>query len=449
MAFLGGYLNIEAGGVAKAPVIGSSGLLLLNAGATVTSEILFSGDGAMLDIHGTSMPTVPIGGFVTSDTIDLMDISSASGASASLNSATDLLTVTAGSATAMLQLIGNYAGSKFQVSGDSASGSQIYELPCYVSGTLIATVCGEVAVEVLAAGDRVVTQEGRLAPVRWVGRRDVDCRRHLRPDQVLPVRIAAHAFAPGRPRRDLWLSPDHAVFVDGALIPIRYLVNGATVAVQSVARVSYLHIELDRHDVILAEGLPAESYLDTGNRAAFANGAGATQLHPDFARRVWQDEGCAPLVLAGPQLAAVRRVLLARARDLGFRITRDPALVLFAAGHRLAAELEGNRWQVRLPRVATRLLIRSKTWVPAQMEEADSDDCRTLGVALGSLTLNGRAVALDSPALADGWHAPEADGRWTDGAATLPVTGVANVAFTLAMRGHYWAAASKRASRCA
>ena len=88
-----------------------------------------------------------------------------------------------------------------------------------------------------------------------------------------PIRIQAGAFAPNTPRRDLLLSPDHAVYVDGRLIPVRYLVNGASIAQVETDSVTYWHVELDRHDVILAEGLAAESYLDTGNRSVFVKGA--------------------------------------------------------------------------------------------------------------------------------------------------------------------------------
>jgi hypothetical protein len=91
------------------------------------------------------------------------------------------------------------------------------------------------------------------------------------------VRVAAHAFGADRPHRTLWLSPDHAVFLadQAALVPIRYLLNGSTVAQVPMAEVTYWHVELDRHAVLLADGLPAESYLDTGNRAGFANAGDA------------------------------------------------------------------------------------------------------------------------------------------------------------------------------
>ncbi len=114
---------------------------------------------------------------------------------------------------------------------------------------------------------------GGAAALAWLGFRELDCARHPRPREVWPVRIRRNAFGPGLPKRTLWLSPDHAVLVDGHLIPIRYLVNGATIATEPRDGVRYWHVELPAHDVILAEGLPAESYLDTGNRDAFARRA--------------------------------------------------------------------------------------------------------------------------------------------------------------------------------
>ena len=139
----------------------------------------------------------------------------------------------------------------------------------------------------------------------------------------------------GQPSSDLCLSPDHAVFVGGVLIPVRYLINGATI-VQEPARARHLLARRTAaHDMLLAEGLPCESYLDTGNRAAFENGDGPTTLHADFARRVWQEQACAELVMDGPDLQAVRSLLLARAEMLGHAVTADPALRLRVDGQML------------------------------------------------------------------------------------------------------------------
>ncbi len=186
--------------------------------------------------------------------------------------------------------------------------------PCFRAGTLIRTTRGPVAVQDLCVGDCIVTASGEPGQqaVAWIGRREVDCARHPRPDAVWPIRIEAGAFAKGIPARDLWLSPNHAVFADNVLIPVKYLVNGTTVVREPMDRVVYFHVELPRHDVLLAEELPCETYLDTGDRANFDNGGDVVHLHPDFAMRVWDAMGCAPLHVAGPALESVRARLSSR-----------------------------------------------------------------------------------------------------------------------------------------
>ena len=125
------------------------------------------------------------------------------------------------------------------------------------------------------------------------------------------MRVGEGAFAPGVPARDLLLSLDHALAIDGVLIPIRQLVNGTSIKREPVTEITYWHIELDAHDVVLAEGLPAETYLDTGNRAAFAGGH-MQRLHPDFAERVRETHGCLPLAASGDVVARVRAAVQAR-----------------------------------------------------------------------------------------------------------------------------------------
>ena len=131
---------------------------------------------------------------------------------------------------------------------------------------------------------------------------------------VWPVRVRAGAFADNVPERDLWLSPDHSIYANGVLIPIKHLIDGATIAQVRRATITYWHVELPRHDIILAEGLPVESYLETGDRSAFSNGGEVLAMFPDFASRTWEAEGCAPLVVAGAELAALRDLVAARRR---------------------------------------------------------------------------------------------------------------------------------------
>jgi hypothetical protein len=325
--------------------------------------------------------------------------------------------------------------AKLQVT--TAGGDTTVSIACFAAGTRIATARGEVPVEQLRPGDRVRTVRGRLRPVVWLGHRTLDCRHHPRPHDVLPVRIAPHAFGANRPARPLFLSPDHAALVNGALIPIRYLVNGASIAQVEVDRIAYWHVELAGHAVLFAEGLACESYLDTGNRAAFANGGSVIEAHPDFARRVWQSAGCAPLVTAGPALARAKSGLLTRLPRLGYGVTTDPALSLALDGTPLTPTRDGEWLCLHFPDGAATLTLDSRIGRPAELD-ADSTDTRPLGIALRALRLDGVDTPLDHPCLTAGWHDPEPGWRWTCGNATLDLRGRrrAELAVTTWLRYH-------------
>jgi ELWxxDGT repeat protein len=215
-------------------------------------------------------------------------------------------------------------GQELWSTDGSAAGTKLVDtLPCFVAGTLIATPRGEVPVEHIAIGDLVTTQVGAMRPVRWIGHRHIDLTRHPMPEQAQPIRICAGAFAADAPARDLFLSPDHAVYASDVLIPIKHLINGCTIAQEPRDEVTYFHIELEQHDVLLAEGLPTESYLDTGDRSNFENGGGPVRLYPDHSARMWEAKGCAPLVVTGPALTSVRTRLLQRAAQLAVEPSRN------------------------------------------------------------------------------------------------------------------------------
>ena len=182
---------------------------------------------------------------------------------------------------------------------------------CFAAGTRLATPNGPVAVENLRRGDRVLSAFGGAEQIQWIGHRDIDCTTHSAPAAVWPVRVRAHALAAGVPTRDVWLSRDHAVFVDGVLMPIGLLANGASIVQEKRADIRYYHIELASHGVMLADGLPVESYLDTGNRTAFVNASGPTTLHPDFAGALREARTCAPHVTGGLIVERLRnRIML-------------------------------------------------------------------------------------------------------------------------------------------
>jgi hypothetical protein len=174
---------------------------------------------------------------------------------------------------------------------------------CFATGTLIRTTAGDVPVEALPTGARAVLADGETAPVIWIGHRDVTFADEPDPSPAWPVRVRAASFGPGLPARDLYLSPDHAVFVDGVLIPVKHLVNGGSIAQAPRDSVTWWHVELPRHAVLLAEGLPCESFLDTGLRDDTV--ANRTR-RADYVGLVWETEACAKLVIAGSRLAGAR-----------------------------------------------------------------------------------------------------------------------------------------------
>ncbi|WP_245442831.1 Hint domain-containing protein [Methylobacterium terrae] len=193
---------------------------------------------------------------------------------------------------------------------------------------MILTPQGERPVEALRPGDAVVTASGETVRIAWVGHRHVDLRRHPHPERAQPVLIAADAFGPGLPHRDLVVSPGHAIFVDGVLIPAGVLVNGTSVAQLDRAEVVYHHVELPVHDVLVADGLPAESYLDCGNRGTFENHDGPVTLHPDFVAVALNLElACAPFLLHGPVVDRVRARLAAGAAKAGATVKPERSLL--------------------------------------------------------------------------------------------------------------------------
>lgn len=183
---------------------------------------------------------------------------------------------------------------------------------CFVRGTAIATTAGPRPVEALEEGDMVVSALGGAVPVVWIGHRNLDCRRHPRPAEVTPIRIRAHAFGPGQPVRDLRLGPGHAVMLRDVLVPVHLLAGGAGILRERPREVTYLHVELAAHDVLLAEGAAVESCLP-GDRARFANGGVVATLHPDFSFRPSLEPSCLELLRGGPELSAVRAELAAHA----------------------------------------------------------------------------------------------------------------------------------------
>jgi hypothetical protein len=316
----------------------------------------------------------------------------------------------------------------------------ITDVVCFLNGTYIATPNGETPVEQLAVGDEVMTHCGKAYPIIWIGRRRIDLTTHPRPETVAPVRIRRDAFAVGMPHRDLLVSPDHAIFVDGKLICARQLVNGSTIRPErDWAAVDYYHVELDSHAILLAEGLPAESYLDTGNRGFFANSGAPLVLHPDLtdeADHPTREAGsCAPFVWDEASVRPVWQRLADRAAATGLPVratTTESDLHIRttpgAGNHGKPIYVDSHLAIFVLPRGAEGVRLLSRAQSPTEARPW-LDDRRRLGVRVKRILLRSgnelREVPIDHPDLTKGWWGIERDGRamsrWTDGDAVLPL----------------------------
>jgi hypothetical protein len=170
---------------------------------------------------------------------------------------------------------------------------------CFLKGTRIRTASGERAVEDLAAGDLLPTRFNGLQPIQWIGRYRYTRSEMSKPwvRAVLPVRIARSAFATNVPHSDLYLSQAHCIFVDGELVCVGSVINGATIALHEAgdrSELEYYHIKMQSHDVIDAEGAPCDTLLHVDENAMnFAEYLRTYGTPSEVVRP------CAPIRLAG------------------------------------------------------------------------------------------------------------------------------------------------------
>jgi len=273
-------------------------------GATQADAVQFGAAESSLVVESGASFSGAIGGFKVGDTIDISNLTPSQVADDFNDESDTLVTPTDGT----LQFQGNFAGEAFEFTSiDNGAGTQITitSTACFRRGTRITTALGEVAIEDLSIGDSVRTWGGTLRPIRWIGRRRYSRVVATGNKDVLPIRIDAGALGNGLPRRDLWVSPEHGLLIDGVLIPARALQNGVSI-VQDVAAVEvhYLHLEFAAHEVIYAEGAPSESYVDEERRLCFDNAAEYRALYPQaiFETRRF----CAPRIEEGALIEAVR-----------------------------------------------------------------------------------------------------------------------------------------------
>lgn len=161
-------------------------------------------------------------------------------------------------------------------------------VPCFAAGTMIETEVGARPVEQLELGDQVITLNGQLMPIRWIGSRTLDSATLKRCPNLKPVLIKRSAFGEGLPNKDLYVSPQHRIFVSGwraellfgesdVFVPAIHLVNEKSIIRDnSNKQVSYFHFATEEHQVVFANSLPAET-LYPGDVALSAVSRSAAQ----------------------------------------------------------------------------------------------------------------------------------------------------------------------------
>ncbi len=409
---LDGNLTMSGGG--SIAVAGSAGLDLIHGASG--GVIGFTGADAVLTINDLAVESSGVSGMQAGDVIDLVGV-----APSLVSYAGGTISATDGGGNPLGGFALEFATLQpaVRLLSDGEGGALITsggELACFLRGTRILTPNGYLPVEHFKPGDPVITRFGVRRAVRWIGRRDVTTGLSACQD-MRPVLIVPNAIAPGQPSRPVRLSPSHAVFIDGALVPVMHLVNGATILREPRRGVvSYFHLELDRHEIMLAEGLPVESYLDVGHRHEFRHQLGV----PGNACKT-----CAPLLIAGPKLTRIRRRLHAVTLQAGFTLTRDPSLQLRSGEVRVTPEIRQHRGgltaRFQLPPATDHLVLQANSAAPAETDP-DSDDRRVLALCLRPLCVRRQLLRLGP-----GWHekTPGDAGIWMSGEAeiSLPAPG--------------------------
>ncbi|ANA14488.1 Hint domain-containing protein [Acetobacter oryzifermentans] len=318
------------------------------------------------------------------------------------------------------------------------------ETVCFLSGSMIRTAKGDVAVEDVQIGDEVIVfdwQNNReiSSPVVWVGKSHATVRAGLADDEAgYPVRILKDAIADGVPYKDMLITPEHCLFFEDKFVPVRMLVNGVSIFFdKSITSYDYYHVETAQHSVITADGMLTESYLDTGNRRSFHQVGKVATLNG--MTRTWVDNAAAPLCVDRAFVEPLFRQLELRensvsgthVREVIVAQTTDPDLHLVTqTGASIRPmRVQDDKYSFMLPPGTKCVRIVSRASRPADVIGPFVDDRRYLGVAVTDVCVQtARKLQMITAHLQAskpaGWHDTDwQDCAWTNGDAILPLDG--------------------------
>ncbi|KMQ96197.1 outer membrane protein [Lasius niger] len=480
----GGFLNVSSGGVASQTIINSNATMFVHSGAVVAGATVGAGEdfgangtitkdpelgkvivssggdfeggtllgGGQLTNNGVEMGgllRVEAGATVTDlqmgayGQIEVMGVNYAAGESVTYQGGKITL-MSNGHPTWSASLAGQYTSSDFQVWDDNGTAVIVYI--CFLKGTHISTPNGEIEVQHLKAGDFVWAREGGKDVPRLIK----EIRHHrseVNPN--LPIDLAGwsvcikkDAFGANLPERDLRVTSEHCFYFEGRFIPIRMLVNGASIYYDTSLEVfEFFHLETEPHSIIRAEGVLTESWLNTqaSRRAVYLpNGLTSLEVIPP---RSWERDAAAPLDVSASFAQHLWQKFNHRAlkRNMDYQVSHqwefdnNPDLHLrLENGRKIQPRnRRGNKYFFQLPaNIGTdKIFLCSKTFRPSESVGPWVDDRRELGVLVGKINLAigdsfKEIRAYYNVANALGWDVVEnTPCRWTKGAALLPVLG--------------------------
>ncbi|WP_086653746.1 Hint domain-containing protein [Acetobacter malorum] len=452
-------MNVTSGATLSSAVIASGGDLTVASGGVISGTVTVQDGGSVsigpnaggvIDLQGDTNGGLVISGLTSggtvstvisgfsgteagnSDSIELAGLKSADVASVTYPSADQVALALTNGGTVTLNIPG--VESKGFTLSDGTDGWLDFEV-CFLSGSMIQTPNGEVAVETLRLGDEVTAYvNGMPQPRRvvWAGKSHATARPHLAAaDAGYPVRILKDAIADSVPYKDMLITPEHCLFFYGRFVPARMLVNGSSIFYDtSITSYEYFHVETEEHSVLRADGMLTESYLDTGNRRTFRQAGSVVALGAGC--RDWATDAAVPLCVERAFVEPLFYTLAARAgAPASAAVTTNPDLHLVTQSGALIRPVshQGAQYRFMLPPGVSSVRIVSHASRPSDAIGPFVDDRRALGVAIAGIQLitvdqKHSLTAHLQTEQPSGWYGAEAGEAapvWTNGNALLPL----------------------------
>jgi len=456
-ALQGSTINISEGGT----YVSGSNLASVLTGSTISfgnggGTLVLNGGGTLINLSGTSITNYN----PAKDTIELQNtVTSISGYTISgtgsartitlfggnNNTQIAIYTVTLASGVTLKAGTYNALSSGNNPLSITYSKGNTYVGVCFLADSMIRTPSGETPIQDLRTGDEILAWHEGTPTARkliWTGRRQATTNPALPDDQAgYPIRILANAIADNVPHKDMLITAEHCLFMDGCFIPARMLVNGKSIFYdRSLSSYEYFHVETRDHSVIMADGMLTESYLDTGNRHTFRQDGKILSIGGQH--KSWAD-AAAPLEVSRAVVEPLYRQIEARAyihtdcqqhepaTDSAHapQTTDDPDLHLVASDGQVIYPMRQtkDRTLFMIPPGISSVRLMSRTSRPCDMIGPFVDDRRVRGILVGDIVFFDSGSTVDLEAHMenqplDGWAEPEkAHCRWTTGNALIPL----------------------------